>query len=440
MTDDSTLLRRYAENRSERDFAELVHRHMNLVYSAALRQVNGDTHLAQDVTQLVFTDLARKSARLASHRVLAGWLFTSTRFAAAKLVRTARRQQAREQEALLMQEHSHFAPDVHSDWERVRPVLDEALAELDQRDREAILLRYMGGCDFAQVGAQLSLSENAARMRVDRAVDKLRDLLARRGATSTAAALSLALASQAVVAAPAGLAATVTGAALAGTGSAAALTFMSLTKLQLALAGAVLATGAGLYVVQEQQNAALRAELAGLSHANRAVSGLTAANLQLESTARRASDLQVGDAELVRLRDEVAAREQSLQAKARPKPQPSPAAAPGPLTGETLAMGELDEKPRPTTMKTPVYPADMAAAGIEGKVVVSFVIDAAGQVHEARAVSSTRSEFEAAAVAAIGQWQFDPGRKGERPVNTRVSQQIVFNLAGKGGTAPADWF
>ncbi|MDQ5980546.1 MAG: hypothetical protein QG602_3523, partial [Verrucomicrobiota bacterium] len=129
MTDDSTLLRRYAENRSEGDFAELVRRHLNLVYSAALRQVNGDAHLAQDVTQLVFTDLARKAAALAHRPVLAGWLFTSTRFAAAKLVRGESRRRSREQEAELMQPSD---PTGALDWERVRPVLDEALAELNE--------------------------------------------------------------------------------------------------------------------------------------------------------------------------------------------------------------------------------------------------------------------------------------------------------------------
>jgi len=439
MTDDSTLLRRYAENRSEGDFVELVQRHLNLVYSAALRQVNGDTHLAQDVTQLVFTDLARKSAQLANHRVLAGWLFTSTRFAASKLVRSARRQQAREQEALLMQEHSPSDPAAQFDWERVRPVLDEALAELSEGDREAILLRYMSNCDFAQVGARLSLSENAARMRVDRAVDKLRGLLARRGATSTAAALSLALANQAVAAAPAGLAATVTGAALAGTGSAATLTFMSLTKLQLTLAGAILVTGAGLFVVQDQKNTALRAELAGVPNNSSEISRLSQTNLQMERTARRASDLQVSDAELVRLRDEVVAREQRLQAVAAAKFSSARAASPRPLSGETLGMGDLDVKPKPTAMLAPVYPADMASARIEGKVLVSFVIDASGNVQGASVVQSTRPEFEAAAVAAVSKWQFDPGRKGDHPVNTQVNQQVVFSLSQTAPT-PGNWF
>src|SRR5213595_1088127 len=123
MLEDAELLRRYSEDRSEEAFAELVRRHVNLVHSAALRQVNGDAHLAADVAQLVFTDLARKAGALAGHRVLAGWLFTSTRFAASKLVRGERRRHSREQEAQLMQEltRDSAAP---LDWDRVRPILD----------------------------------------------------------------------------------------------------------------------------------------------------------------------------------------------------------------------------------------------------------------------------------------------------------------------------
>lgn len=442
MTDDSTLLRRYAQEGSESDFAELVRRHLNLVYSAALRQVNGDTHLAQDVTQLVFTDLARKAPKLAGQRVLAGWLFTSTRFAAANLVRSTRRRQAREQEALVMQEMSPSAPTAPLDWERIRPVLDEALADLDERDREAILLRYLGGCGFAEVGAKLELSENAARMRVDRAVDKLRGLLARRGATSSAAALSLALASQATAAAPLGLAATVTGAALAGTGTATTMTFMSLTKLQMVFAGAILATGAGIYGVQERTNTALQAELAGASPAPGEITRLRVANQQLELNAHRATDLHVSEAELRRLREEAAAQRQKLQAMSRPAPRPSVSGASARLATESVDIQALDTRPVPAAMANPVYPADMAAAGIEGKVVVSFIIDATGKVQEAKAVKSSRPEFEAAAVAAVEQWQFDPGRKGGRVVNTRVSQQVLFTIEGKNGTAPVpmDWF
>ena len=97
MSEDTDQLRRYAEEGDQEAFAAVVRRHINLVYSVALRQLNGDAHLATDATQLVFTDLARKSRALASHQVLAGWLFTSTRFVTAKLVRGERRRQAREQ-------------------------------------------------------------------------------------------------------------------------------------------------------------------------------------------------------------------------------------------------------------------------------------------------------------------------------------------------------
>ncbi len=436
MMDDATLLRRYAQARSEGDFAELVRRHLNLVYSAALRQVNGDTHLAQDVTQLVFTDLARKAAQLAGHRVLAGWLFTSTRFAAAKLVRGEHRRRTREQEAQLMQESD---PTAALDWERVRPVLDEALGEMDERDREAILLRYLEGCDFASVGAKLALTDNAARMRVDRAIDKLRALLARRGVTSTAAALSLALANQAVVAAPAGLAATVTGAALAGGGTAAALTFMSLTKLQLGLASAVIVTGASIYAVQEHDNAALRAELAALPPSGGEIAGLRESNRELAHAASLAAATQVSDAELVRLRDEAVALQRQLQAGAQPVAPPPAKVRSGTPAAPTLRIGELDRKPVATFRKTPSYPAELREAGISGKVTVSMVIDSTGKVRDVRAVESTHQAFETAALAAVSEWRFDPGLKGGRMVNTRVNQVLEFN-ANAESTPASDWF
>ena len=124
MTPDSELLRSYAEKGSEEAFAELVRRYLNLVYSAALRQGNGDAHLAQDVTQTVFADLARKAVALSQRQVLAGWLYTSTHFAAAKAVRTERRRQTHEQEAHAMEELLRN-PGSGFDWETLRPVLDK---------------------------------------------------------------------------------------------------------------------------------------------------------------------------------------------------------------------------------------------------------------------------------------------------------------------------
>jgi RNA polymerase sigma factor (sigma-70 family) len=448
MMDDATLLRRYAEDRSEGDFAELVRRHLNLVYSAALRQVNGDTHLAQDVTQLVFTDLARKAAQLAGHRVLAGWLHTSTRFAAAKLVRGEQRRRTREQETSLMQEPD---PSASLDWERVRPVLDEALGEMDDRDREAILLRYLEGCDFAQVGAKLALTDNAARMRVDRAIDKLRILLARRGVTSTAAALSLVLGSQAVVAAPAGLAGTVTCTALAGAGTAATLTFMSLTKLQLGVAGAVVLAGGGLFLNESQASARLRAELAALPAVSSAAETdrLRAANRELARAAAEAETIRVEEVDWDRLRAEAGAlqarqaensrlaRVAAASRKATAGPIPRDNRIRSQRAGEAKSLGELDVPPKASRRPAPAYPANMRATNTPGSVVVEMIIDQTGKVVEVQVVKSTHPDFEMPSLQAVQQWQFTPGQAGGRAVNTRVTQLLEFNATGEPPPASA---
>src|SRR5579862_5116237 len=147
MTPDVELLRDYARTKSEEAFAELVRRHVNLVYSAALRQMNGDAHLAQDVAQTVFADLARKAGPLARRESVTGWIYTSTRFAAMKMARTENRRRQREDKFLREAIHASEAGRPASagcapDWEKVRPVLDEAMHELTESDREAVLLRY----------------------------------------------------------------------------------------------------------------------------------------------------------------------------------------------------------------------------------------------------------------------------------------------------------
>lgn len=208
--DDATLLRRYVQERSESAFTELVRRYVNLVYGAALRQTGGDAALAADVVQTVFIDLARKARSLTGRPVLTGWLHTSTRFAAAKARRQEGRRRAREGQAFSM----HDANQDTVNWEHLRPVIDEGLHTLDDVDREAVLLRFFEGRAFAEIGTVLCLSEDAARKRVDRALDRLAAALSRQGITSTASALSLVLGRQSFVAAPAGLAAGVAKAAL----------------------------------------------------------------------------------------------------------------------------------------------------------------------------------------------------------------------------------
>ncbi len=210
MLADKELLGQYAKCRSESAFAELVRRHLPLVYSAALRQVGRDSHLAEDVCQAVFADLARKAAQLAGRDSIAGWLYTSARFAASKTVRSEVRRRSREEAASAMNQETTNVP-----WAGLRDLLDTAMAELGEKDREAIVLRYFEARDLAVVGAALGTTENAARMRVDRALDKLRCVLEKRGVTATGAALAAALAASTTEAVPTGLASTVAAAAAA---------------------------------------------------------------------------------------------------------------------------------------------------------------------------------------------------------------------------------
>lgn len=247
--DDQTLLRRYVESQTEDAFAELVRRHVSIVYHAALRQTRGNTMLAEDATQAVFIDLARKAPALTGRPVLTGWLYTSARFAAAKVLRAEARRQRREQEAYHMQEND---TGTGITWRELRPVIDDALHALNERDREAVLLRFFEGRTLAEVGTKLALSEDLARVRINRALDKMRLALERRGVASTTAALGGALATQAGIAAPAGLAASVTGAALVGGTAAAAASaglgifaFMNTTKTAFGVVTLLMVAGLG---------------------------------------------------------------------------------------------------------------------------------------------------------------------------------------------------
>jgi len=295
MTGDTELLRQYAHDRSEAAFAELVRRRLDLVFSVALRQVGGDAHLAEDVTQKVFADLARKAAALSTHPALSGWLHRSAQFAATDVVRSERRRRVREQEAQAMHEIS-FAPAADADWEKLRPMLDQMLGDLDECDRNAVALRFFEGRAFADIGKTLRLTEEAARKRVDRALDRLHARLRRRGVTSTTAALAGALANQVSAAAPADLAARVIASALSGTtaaaGGAAAglaiLTFMNTTKITLGITAiiALLAAGTALFEAHEasqrsaeltlanQQQATLEAKLHHLTQEVQAATAL----------------------------------------------------------------------------------------------------------------------------------------------------------------------
>src|SRR5208283_1108825 len=173
MLEEASLLREYADSRNEAAFAKVVGRHFDGVYSAALRRVGGDEHLAKDVTQEVFVTLARSAAKVSLHPVLSAWLYVTTRNIAALKIRGDRRRRIREEEAAAMHDNSS-QDDSGTAWDQVGPVLDRLMDDLGETDRRAILLRFIERRSFVEVGDALGLSENAARMRVDRALDKLR--------------------------------------------------------------------------------------------------------------------------------------------------------------------------------------------------------------------------------------------------------------------------
>jgi RNA polymerase sigma factor (sigma-70 family) len=210
-TDDSALLRQFAENNSDEAFATLVQRHVNLVYSVALRQV-GNPHHAEEITQAVFIILARKAAQLRHQKALSSWLFQTTRLTTNNFLRSETRRLHREQEAYMQSVLNESGDDV---WPKIAPMLDGSIARLREKDRQAILLRFYEGKNLREVGAALGANEAAAEKRVNRALEKLRRSFCKRGVSSTGAIIAGAISANSVQAAPAMLAKTVAAMAIA---------------------------------------------------------------------------------------------------------------------------------------------------------------------------------------------------------------------------------
>lgn len=241
-SNDADLLARFARSGSEEAFATLVHRHIHLVHSMALRHTR-DAHQAEEITQAVFIILARKASSLGTNTILTGWLYETARLTAANLRRSEIRRSLREQEAFMRSTLNEPDPPA---WSELSPLLDDAMAQLAEADRNAVLLRYFENKTLPEVGQAMGLEVRTAQKRVARAVEKLRGIFAKRGVVSTAALITAAISAHSVQAAPAALATTITATAVKGaTATASTLTLINETLKLMAWAKTKTAIAAG---------------------------------------------------------------------------------------------------------------------------------------------------------------------------------------------------
>ena len=318
--DDHELLAQYARGESEPAFASLVARHVNLVYSAALR-FTGNPHHAEEITQTVFVTLARKAGSLPRSVVMSGWLYQTARLTAANFVKREIRRQNREQEAYMQSTLNEPAPAA---WQQIAPMLDEAMGGLGETDRNAVVLRYFENKTAEETGALLSLTPAAAHKRVDRALDKLRKFFTKRNVSIGAGGLVGLISANAVQSAPVGLVATISAAAaISGTAISTstlitATTTIAMTTLQKTLITAALAVvaGAGIYEARQvsqlrQQNQALQQQQAPLAgQIQQLQRERDAASNQVAALTEELAGAKKNPTEVLKLRGEVGALRQ----------------------------------------------------------------------------------------------------------------------------------
>jgi len=267
--DDIALLREYVERGSEEAFATLVTRHVNKVYSVALRHTRNPLQ-AEEITQAVFVILARKSRHFGKRVILSGWLYQAARLTSVTFTRSEIRRARREEEAQMQTVLNQNESDA---WTQIAPLLDAAMANLNETDRHAVVLRFFDGKSMREVGAALGADEDTARKRVNRAVEKLQGFFIKRGITSTTAVIVGAISANSVQVAPAALAKTAAAAALTK-GSAAsgstltlikgALKVMAWSNAKTALVvsvGILLAAGITIEVVKSKDQAARKKDI-----------------------------------------------------------------------------------------------------------------------------------------------------------------------------------
>jgi RNA polymerase sigma factor (sigma-70 family) len=261
---DLHLLTRYSSQRAEDAFTEIVRRHVDLVHSAALRQVRSP-ELAEEVAQSVFIELARRAGHLPSDTVVGAWLYNQTRRRAIDVVRREAGRRLREQTAQELQAMNATAED----WTHVEPLLDEAMDALEETDRVAVLLRYFQNKPLRQVGETMGVTDDAAQKRVSRAVERLREFFVKHGINVGASGLVIIISANAVQAAPAALVITISNAAIcagatfatAGTAAATTTKAITMTTLQKTFVAATLAATIGAGIYEAGEASALRARI-----------------------------------------------------------------------------------------------------------------------------------------------------------------------------------
>ncbi len=398
---DAELLIRFAREKDERAFATLVERHLKLSYSVSQRILNNDTHLAEDIAQQVFNDVARNAKKLSGCQSLASWIFTSTRFAALKAIRSQQRRDRREKTAASIEEANRPATSALP-WEELRPVIDEAISELKKVDRDVVLLRFFENLDYQTIGSRLSLSSNAARMRIDRALEKLQAILGRKGITSTTGALSAALGGYALSPVPSGLAATISLNAIKCSGTSmfgSAWSGLITQKIAIAI---IAVAGSLLYYWQGkgEQKALLEdvADSYGLNESSEPEEVYMASGNHLDDLNQTLNDINKA----------FAARHSTG------------------FVGRRYDIGELDTLPRAISRTKPEYPISQDGTKWEGEALVELTVGTDGWPIDLQVISATRPEFAKAALEAVIHWEFEPGKIDERPVTCLVHLPIRF--------------
>lgn len=209
---DNELLEDFLRTGSEAAFADLVKRHLGLVYSTAVRLTKNHHH-AQEITQVVFVILARKAAVLPKETILSGWLYQTARLTAANFLRSETRRQQREQEVYFQSTSNEPAT---AEWAEIEPFLDEAMGELGDVDRTAVILRFFENKSVQEIAQALNVKQAAAHKRVTRAVEKLQNIFSKKGVTVTTTILAAIVSTNSIQAAPAGLESAIAAAALNG--------------------------------------------------------------------------------------------------------------------------------------------------------------------------------------------------------------------------------